>query len=581
MGFTVSGSSVTYSRTLHGKTQTVTWTGGGGYYETAEQTVLIQQRPSLPPLVITGWTPDPIGTGTTFRNGAVLNPPANLKGESFSVDGRLGVGGLVNSAPITMLQGDSLIICRSYIGTGAYSQLPYAGGQLSTSPIETMLCVIAVNYDPSTNGPVDLGDLLAPPGIGNSTFIRYLRAYVPFPESMIDMTKLPNYVNHAALPGGPLAGLPLMSNMANLVGGFCGDLFCHENQPYPAFQHPGYGIAIGSAYSQVLTMLCSNATTNDKYATARGMVQTGIHLFGAFSCGKYTDSYGNGQCLGRKAPIVFAGHMLGLDWMRDIDSHLQIVFPGKPSPFEESDRYHLRDWWALDGGGVPYFRIGYRAFGYSSFAAGLGIPPQPATYANVNGFKLTLAPTLANWGDPQDPLHASWGFCFQYYGQAVPAYVGTALAMQMMGLTQYWVPLAEAMMYQHMGTIPAAISNALVAYYGAGWDPTVFFGVSYSECGEPRFCGQAWTRYSIRYVASVDTTAETITFATAHGFSANQQVRVKTMSGLGVLPGGLAINTTYYVIVTSPTVIQLSASSGGAALPLAAGFVPSVGVFAI
>jgi hypothetical protein len=67
--------------------------------------------------------------------------------------------------------------------------------------------------------------------------------------------------------------------------------------------------------------------------------------------------------------------------------------------------------------------------------------------------------------------------------------------------------------------------------------------------------------------ANVNTGTEEITIAT-HGFTANQQVYLSNSGG--ALPTGLSATTLYYVLVVNANTIQLSLTSGGAAVDITA-----------
>jgi len=67
--------------------------------------------------------------------------------------------------------------------------------------------------------------------------------------------------------------------------------------------------------------------------------------------------------------------------------------------------------------------------------------------------------------------------------------------------------------------------------------------------------------------ASVNATAHTITIAN-HEFKAGDRVMVASTSGSNGVPGGLAVQTAYYVLIVGGNTIQLSATSGGAAIAI-------------
>jgi hypothetical protein len=65
--------------------------------------------------------------------------------------------------------------------------------------------------------------------------------------------------------------------------------------------------------------------------------------------------------------------------------------------------------------------------------------------------------------------------------------------------------------------------------------------------------------------SSVDTGTDTITLASVHYWHAGKTVRVKATT---TVPGGLAANTTYYVLNPSGATLQLAATVGGSAINL-------------
>lgn len=66
--------------------------------------------------------------------------------------------------------------------------------------------------------------------------------------------------------------------------------------------------------------------------------------------------------------------------------------------------------------------------------------------------------------------------------------------------------------------------------------------------------------------SNVNVSTDRITIA-AHGFTANDAV---TLTTTGVLPTGLSLNTTYYVLVVDSDTIQLSVTSSGSAVNITA-----------
>lgn len=69
-------------------------------------------------------------------------------------------------------------------------------------------------------------------------------------------------------------------------------------------------------------------------------------------------------------------------------------------------------------------------------------------------------------------------------------------------------------------------------------------------------------------VADYDGSVANQLTAPAHGFVANQQVRLEAIPGASTLPTGLSENTTYFVVNQTTDDFKLSATSGGGAITL-------------
>jgi uncharacterized phiE125 gp8 family phage protein len=69
-------------------------------------------------------------------------------------------------------------------------------------------------------------------------------------------------------------------------------------------------------------------------------------------------------------------------------------------------------------------------------------------------------------------------------------------------------------------------------------------------------------------ITAVDTAGDVLT-APGHNFAAGDQLQLST-DGTGVLPTPLAASTTYYVVNPTSSSLQLSATSGGAAIDITA-----------
>lgn len=72
-----------------------------------------------------------------------------------------------------------------------------------------------------------------------------------------------------------------------------------------------------------------------------------------------------------------------------------------------------------------------------------------------------------------------------------------------------------------------------------------------------------------RQVSSISTSANTVTFTSAHGFTANQQIRlVKPAASTAPTGTGITVTANMYAIVVNSTTIQITATSLGAAIDI-------------
>ena len=100
------------------------------------------------------------------------------------------------------------------------------------------------------------------------------------------------------------------------------------------------------------------------------------------------------------------------------------------------------------------------------------------------------------------------------------------------------------------------------------WDNDRYiFGTYQGYAASERIAGLSsdFSDIRINYLAaaSIDTAADTFTFSSAHGFSTQDSVVVRTN---GTIPAGLTANTTVFVIKVSDTVIKLATTAANASL---------------
>ena len=287
------------------------------------------------------------------------------------------------------------------------------------------------------------------PLIGDGFLPRFFRS-TPVYESQMDMTKCPSVINFANIyqPGGPInpqawgSAPPTVAGLLEEMGRFNGDYI--DGWPVASYapdtQHEGYGTFYAGQVSTALCVMCSTLPLEQRTQLAYAIVQRGFDQIGSVCDGRVLYPLG-GHCAGRKALIIVAGHLLNVEPF----CHPSLFFP---NTLQEDRGYFTRQpsaWW----------------FG-AGWTGGWAFNIEPG----FNGDQLINHPST--WGDPESPTHSTFGWCFRYINQVVPAQVGTALVMKLMGREAEMGALCQ-MVRQWMGPIPEAASSVLDPMYGMAW----------------------------------------------------------------------------------------------------------------
>lgn len=113
-------------------------------------------------------------------------------------------------------------------------------------------------------------------------------------------------------------------------------------------------------------------------------------------------------------------------------------------------------------------------------------------------------------------------------------------------------------------------SNITFPQAGSGPTTVIAFGLLDSGAAGPssHLLNVVYIDGKSPIVADYDTSTANTFAAPAHGYSANQQVRVEAIPGASSLPSALSPNTTYFVISPTTNQFQLSTTSGGGTLSL-------------
>lgn len=367
--------------------------------------------------------------------GAVLN----LRGSNSD--------GLLNrqlTLPRPVVAGDALIVV-SGAPAGSFSS------------IDEAMAVVFVNY------PVN-SSLLRPPAIGNSELTRWFRTLGPIPEDFADFRRCPSVIDLSRIyaPGGPInpnawgAAPPSLAELRASLRRFSGDVIDGWPAAYhsPSKQHKGYGTFFAGEVSTALLLCCSTlGTFEERRDLALALVQRGIDQIGALADGRVLYPNG-GHCQGRKALVIFAGHLMDMEPFYNPTPYVGNVF-------QEDDCYKPGTWWFGSDWTVTW---GFRK----------EAPYDGRLFANPP----------STWGDRNAPNHDSWNWLAGYMSQVVPCQVGTATVMTLLGREKEMGGLVQ-MVRQFMKGPPPAADAAMRA---VGQD--VPWGTDYA--GPTGFASTAW-----------------------------------------------------------------------------------------
>ena len=340
----------------------------------------------------------------------------------------------VLSVPVTLVNaGDVLIVIAKTTQPGSRGTLPYPPGR---SKVSEMMPVVFVDWMPSPA-------YLRPPALGTGPLANFLRS-TPIPISALRLDSLPSVIDIDSLPVDWSTwnhAKPTIATAEQIYGRFCGEVYSgwHTDEFTPDWQNVGYGREQASWASKASILLCSTAPPAAKATLARNMAQWGLDLYGAFIEGRKQQANG-GHGNGRKALMIWLGHMLGLDALC------------KPNELPFIGRAFAEDFQYSKIGGVPRWR--YNSTGDNS----------------------------ADWvKDPsQWPSGLRWevqSYCQHCCGSQI----GSALAMGLIGRRREFGDDISTVIEWFMGQPVAGVP--------------IQFGADYSANGGEGFQSAAWQKY--------------------------------------------------------------------------------------
>lgn len=351
------------------------------------------------------------------------------------------IQGLRNVSPTTPINiGDVAIVASSLPGSGQ---------------CDDMVSIHVVPFDPAPNH-------LTGPAIGSAfNPINYwLRVQIPsgpIISDLISVDHLPSVINIDSLPvswGLYGRGKPTLEWALEQLT-FCGDIGDQWgltgmpiNLMYP------YGREFSWRVSVMLLLLCSTLPKEQKKPLVTRLAQAAIDLWGAYLDGRVQETDG-GHYQGRKAVVLAGLYILGIDKI-----HWPLVLKGQ---YQEDLAY-------ADLGPLPWnpsWRYGWR--GHSS---------QPHPWNQP----------LNTWAShPGRPI---W-YGNNYLHAQVGTQIGTALAMKLMGLTEYMGKAHYGFVSQWM---EGPNSSGATALAGLGILPP--WGTDFTSDRASTFCAEAWKKYN-------------------------------------------------------------------------------------
>ena len=328
---------------------------------------------------------------------------------------------------------------------------------LPLTATDEALAIVVVPYGPLTG--LDTA-LVRPPAIGNpnNPTVNLIRSS-PLVFTTATSAALPAIIDLDTLPTtwGTFGNeRPDIDDFLARFEGFCGELWkgYGTSSFTPFLQHPGYGRTVATQTSQGLLLAISTEDEAKRRELARRMTQWGVDLLGAFLSGR-NDQVDGAHYQGRKALIVFSGHMLEAPW-KDATA-----FCGATVFNEDEQFFTASPAWVW---GWPY---GY--LGRTEFPTNLHAP-------------------IASWNGNVD------FYLTGYFEHVCGAQMGTALAMDLLGLRTEMGVAHYGMMAQWMEG-PSAPNLAAMAAKNPAF-ASIPWGEAYSTIGGRDFARAAWEAYS-------------------------------------------------------------------------------------
>lgn len=234
-------------------------------------------------------SPAPTGSGSTYRNGSVVNP-SNATYQGY--DGRIAgySSSLSKTFPLTLHGGQSLVSTQNRTELATTKDIYGADVAPASGYLARAAVLTCVAEPPNAND-------FRPPFCGTSK-----------------PTYSKNALQRALLPALTLSGKPSTGHLATVASYFRYPWLDHKQgwecrMMHPTSNMPNYGRDIGHAVSIGTCLLLLDYNAADSEPLLINVVQTGIDLYAMAQNGTNWPADG-GHANGRKWLILFAGIML-------------------------------------------------------------------------------------------------------------------------------------------------------------------------------------------------------------------------------------------------------------------------------
>lgn len=371
-------------------------------------------------VVVVSVNPAPTGSGSTYRNGSMINPTLGNNGDDQAYDGRVQgfSASLTVSYPVALSGGQSLVSTES---------IPAFPFNITTEPdpfpqvYRTQKTTVNGATQTALRNAAILTCLSAPPATPcfRPPFVGTAKPL--YAASLVDLSTLPNLAAPGSTPSAAVLQRAVLRPWIDFKREWM------ANQIAPINNQVSYGRDVAYCLGEAALWLCLNGAPESKAPVAYGLIQIGIdHYYAAQLNGNMWETSG-GYKIGRKLPILFAAKMLSPSPAWDISS---VKFQEDMATYFGSDRTPAQTLWTgWATSGHPYASNVLYQFEEDPDTQG-----NAWDHEHVPPLGWNDAPFPNNPSSPQYPFHKH-----EMYRRLVSyAMVGQCTSARILGLRSVW-----------------------------------------------------------------------------------------------------------------------------------------------